>query len=92
MKLSLFISNLSSLNQYDSSETIYFVKVEAKEMYEEIMADTYGHTLNSEEKYFRGKYLQKVRQRKSSKKQFLLINRDIVTSNEVFGAFTGFND
>ena len=29
----------------DSSEPVYFVKVEAKWMCNEIMADTYGHTL-----------------------------------------------
>ena len=37
MKLLLFISNVSSLNQYDSSEPVYFVKVEAKGICEEIM-------------------------------------------------------
>ena len=60
MKLLLFISNVSSLNPYDSSEPAYFVKVEAKGICEEIVTDTYGHTLNLGEKYFRGKYLQKV--------------------------------
>ena len=57
------------------------------------MTDTYGHTLNSGEKYFRGKYLQKVRARRSNKKQFQLINRDVfVTADEVFDAFVGFDD
>ena len=57
------------------------------------MADTYGHTLSSGEKYFRGKYLQKVRSRKPNKKQFQLINSDVfVTPNEVFEAFIGFDD
>ena len=60
MKLLLFISNVSSLNPYDSSEPVYFVKVEAKGICEEIVTDTYGHTLNLGEKYFRGEYLQKV--------------------------------
>ena len=46
-----------------SSEPVYFVKVEAKANFEEIMTDTYGHTLNLREKYFLGKYLQKVRSR-----------------------------
>ena len=46
------------------------------------MTDTYGHTLNSGEKYFWGKYLQKVRPRKSNKNQFQLINRDTVTPDE----------
>ena len=41
MKLSLFIGNVSSLNQYDSSEPVYFVKVEAKGICEEIMTDAY---------------------------------------------------
>ena len=54
------------------------------------MIDTYDHTLNSGEKYFRGKYLRKVRSRKSNKKQFQLINRDIITPDEVFEAFTRF--
>ena len=54
------------------------------------MAD--GHTLNSGGKYFQGKYLQKLRSSKSSKKQFQSINRDIVTSDEIFEAFTGFDD
>ena len=66
----------------DSSEPVYFVKVEAKGNREEIMTDTYGHTLNSGEKYFWGKYLQKVRSWKSNKKQFQLINRDTVTPDE----------
>ena len=54
------------------------------------MIDTYDHTLNSGEKYFQGKYLRKVRSRKSNKKQFQLINRDIITPDEVFEAFTRF--
>ena len=57
------------------------------------MTDAYGHTLNSEEKYFRGKDLQKVRSRKSNKKSFQLINRDVfVAPDEVFEAFIGFDD
>ena len=48
------------------------------------MTDTYGYTLNLGEKYFRGKYLQEVRSRKSNKKQLQLINRDIITPDEVF--------
>ena len=57
------------------------------------MTDTYGHTLNSGEKYFQGKYLQKVQSRKSNKKQFQLINRDVfVAPDEVFEAFIGFDD
>ena len=57
------------------------------------MIDTYDHTLNSGEKYFQGKYLRKVRSRKSNKKQFQLINRDVfVTPDEVFEAFIGFDD
>ena len=84
MKLLLFISNVSSLNYCDSSEPAYFVKVETKGIYEEIMSDTYGHTVNSGEKYFWGKNLRKVPSLKSNKKQFQLINRDIVTRDEVF--------
>ena len=87
MKLLLFISNAFSLNQCDSSEPVYFAVVEAKRSCEEIMTDTYGHKLNSGEKYFRG-----VRSSKSSKKHFQLINRDIVTPDEVFEAFVGFDD
>ena len=30
LKLLLFINNVSSLNEYDLSEPVYFVKVEAK--------------------------------------------------------------
>ena len=57
------------------------------------MTDTYGHTLNSREKYFGGKYLQKVQSRKSNKKQFQLISRDVfVTPDEVFEAFIEFDD
>ena len=92
MKLLLLISNFSSLNQSDSSEPVYFVKVEAKEICEEIMADNFGYTLNSGEKYFRGKYLQNVRSRKLNKKQFQLINRDIVTLDEAFEVFFGFDN
>ena len=92
MKLLLFISNAFSLNQYDSSEPVYFAVVEAKRSCEEIMTDTYGHKLNSGEKYFRGEYLHKVRSSKSSKKHFQLINRDIVTPDEVFEAFVEFDD
>ena len=50
-----------NISQYDSSEPAYFDKVEAKGLYVEIMADTYGHMLNSREIYFREKYLPKVR-------------------------------
>ena len=57
------------------------------------MTDIYGHTLNSGETYFRGKYLRKVRSTKSNKKQFQLISRDVfVTLDEVFEAFTGFDN
>ena len=52
----------SFINQYGSLETVYFVKLEAKGICEEIMTDTYGRTLNSEEKYFWGKYLQRYDQ------------------------------
>ena len=79
-------------NSFDSSEPVYFAVVEAKRSCEEIMTDTYGHKLNSGEKYFRGEYLHKVRSSKSSKKHFQLINRDIVTPDEVFEAFVGFDD
>ena len=57
------------------------------------MTDTYRHTVSSGEKYFRGKYLQKVQSRKSNKKQFQLMNSDVfVTPDEVFEAFIGFDD
>ena len=57
------------------------------------MADTYDHTLNSGNKYFPGKYLQKVRSRKSNKKQFQLINKNVlVTPDEVPEAVSGFDD
>ena len=57
------------------------------------MIDTYGHTLNSGEKYFWGKHLLKVRSGKSDKKQFQLINRAVfVAPDEVFEAFIGFDD
>ena len=36
----------------NSSEPVYFVKVEAKGICEKIMTDTYGHTLSSGKKYF----------------------------------------
>ena len=40
-----------------------------------------------------GNYLQKVRPRKSNKKQFQLINRDVFFApDEVFEAFIGFDD
>ena len=45
------MSIFSSLNQYDSSEPVYFVKVEPKGICEDIMTVTYGHTLNSGEKF-----------------------------------------
>ena len=57
------------------------------------MTDTYGHTLNSGEKYIWGKYLEKVRSRKSTKKHFQLISRDVfVTPDEVFETFIGSDD
>ena len=57
------------------------------------MTDAYGHTLNPGKKYFPGKYLQKVRSRKSNKKQFQLINRNVlVTPDEVPEAVSGFDD
>ena len=57
------------------------------------MTDTSSHTLSSGEKYFLGKYLQKVRARKSNKKRFQFINSDVfVTSDEVFEVLIGFDD
>ena len=56
------------------------------------MTDTYGHTSSSGENYFQEKYLQKVRSEKPNKKQFQLINRNIVTQDEVFEAFIRFDD
>ena len=48
---------------------------------------------NLGEKLFGGKYLQKVWSRKSNKKQFQLISRDVfVTPDEVSEVFTGFDD
>ena len=47
----------------DLSEPVCLIKVETKANCEEIMTDTYGHTLNSGQKYFLRKYLQKVRSR-----------------------------
>ena len=67
MKLLLFISSVSSLNQYDSSEPVYFAKEGGN--CERIMTDTNGHTLTSAEKNFGGKYLQKVRQDQGSQKK-----------------------
>ena len=77
MKLLLLISNFFSINQYDLSESAWFVEVESKGICEKIMIDTKFHILNSWGKHFRVKYLQKVRSRKSNKKQFQLINRDV---------------
>ena len=77
----------------DSSEPVYFVRVEAKGICEEIMTDAYGHTLILGKKYFPEKYLQNVRSRKSNKKQFQLINRNVfVTPDQVFEALSGFHD
>ena len=56
------IPSYGALISDDSSKPVYFVKVEAKANCEEIIPDTYGHTLNSGEKYFRGKYFQKLPQ------------------------------
>lgn len=57
------------------------------------MTNTYGHTMDSVEKYFWGKYLPKLRFKKSNKKQFQLINRDVlVTPNEIFETSIGFDD
>ena len=52
MKLLLFINNAFSLNQYGSSEPVYFVKVEAKGICKEIMAGACNHALNSVENIF----------------------------------------
>ena len=57
-KVSVFVLHVFSSHQRDSSEPVYFVKVEANRICEEIMTDTYyAHTLNWTEKYFRGKYI-----------------------------------
>ena len=85
MKLLLFISHISSSNQYDWS-------LEAKGICDEIMNDTHSHMLYSAETNFLGKYLQKVRPKESNKKQFQLINWDTVTPHEVFEEFIGFDD
>ena len=39
-----------------------------------------------------GNIYKRYNQRKSNQKQFQLINRDIVTPDEVFDAFIGFDD
>ena len=49
------IPSYAALISDDLSEPVQFVKIETKEICEEIMTDTYGHALNSREKYFRGK-------------------------------------
>ena len=63
-------SSYVALISDDWSETDYFFTVEAKGIFKETMTNTYGHMINSVEKYFWGKYLQKLRSKKSNQKQF----------------------
>ena len=52
------------------------------------MSDNYGHNIIEGELYFRGNYLQLVRSKKISNKQFKIIEKDvIISSEEVFETF-----
>ena len=52
------------------------------------MSDNYGHNIMEGELYFRGNYLQLVRSKKISNKQFKIIEKDVIISpEEVFETF-----
>ena len=54
----------------------------------EKMSDNYGHNIMEGELYFRGNYLQLVRSKKISNKQFKIIEKDVIISPaEVFETF-----
>ena len=46
------------------------------------MSDNYGHNVMEGELYFRGNYLQLVRLKKISNKQFKIIEKDVIISHE----------
>ena len=73
------IPSYVSLISDNSSEPVYFVKVEAKGNREKIMPVLMVARYIQERNIFGVKDLQKVPSRKSNKKQFQLINRDTVT-------------
>ena len=56
-------SFLCCINFWWLSEHVYFIKVEGKEVCEQIMTDTYGHKLNSRKNIFRGSISKKYDQR-----------------------------
>ena len=73
---------------FSLAEPIYIIKVIEKQKATEKMSDNYGHNLMKGELYFRGNYLQLVRSKKMSNKQFKIIEKDVIISpEEVFETF-----
>ena len=74
---------------FSLAEPIYIIKVPEKGKGTERMSDNYGHNIMEGELYFRGNYLQLVRSKKISNKQFKIIEKDVIISpEEVFETFT----
>ena len=67
---------------FSLSEPIYIIKVTEKGKVTEKMSDNYGHNIMEGELYFRGNYLQLVRSKKISNKQFKIIEKDVIISPE----------
>ena len=73
---------------FSLAEPIYIIKVTEKGKATEKMSDNYGHNVMEGELYFRRNYLQLVRSKKISNKQFKIIEEDvIISSEEVFETF-----
>ena len=75
------IPSFAALICSNSSDSIYLVKTEEKGICENMTCDLCIHIASEGEKNLKRKYLQKV----GSKKQFLLINKDVfVAPDEIF--------
>ena len=82
------VPNFVAVVTFSLAEPIYIIKVTEKEKAAEKMSDNYGHNIMEGKLYFRGNYLQLVRSKKISNKQFKIIEKDVIISpEEVFETF-----
>ena len=78
---------------FSLAESIYIIKVTEKGKATEKMSDNYGYNIMKGELHFRGNYVQLVRSKKISNKQFTIIEKDVIISpEEVFETFIDVQD
>ena len=61
-----------------ATEPVYFVKIEKKKMSEKKLRDCHQHTVLDSETFITGKYLQKITSNKTNKKQFKILEKNVV--------------